>query len=76
MDELEPYGKRVMRYCGFTPTQVSRVLNVSMPTALAKFDDPMKLKAFELKLLYEQLVDEDARDMFLTLIEGGSRGAA
>lgn len=73
MDECEHYEKRVLRYCGFTPTKIARILGISRPTATARFDDPSTLKVDELKLMLEELHDDDAREMFLSII--GKKGA-
>lgn len=73
MDECEHYEKRVLRYCGFTPTSMARILDISRPTATARFNDPSTLKADELKLMLDELHDDDAREMFLSII--GRRSA-
>ena len=73
MDECERYEKRVLRYCGFTPTSMARILGISRPTATARFNDPSTLKADELKLMLDELRDDDAREMFLSII--GKRSA-
>ena len=73
MDECEHYETRVLRYCGFTPTKMARILDISLPTATARFNDPATLKANELKLMLEELHDDDAREMFLSII--GKRSA-
>lgn len=68
MDECEHYEKRALRYCGFTPTKMARILDISLPTATARFNDPSTLKVDELKLMFEELHDDDAREMFLSII--------
>ena len=73
MDECEHYEKRVLRYCGFTPTKMARILGISRPTATARFNDPSTLKADELKLMFKELHDDDAREMLMSII--GKRSA-
>lgn len=73
MDECEHYEKRVLRYCGLTPAKTARIIGISLPTATAMLNDPSTLKAYELKPMSEGLHDDDAREMFLSII--GKRSA-